>query len=68
MPKIPAAKKAGPCIGFGGLTACPHVVYLTPKQKKDVYALHRQNAATLKKLKAAAKDGPSRKRSRTKRA
>jgi hypothetical protein len=55
MPKIPAPKKVGDCIGFAGLSVCPHTVYLTAGQRKAVHTMHRRNVATLKKLKSVAK-------------
>jgi hypothetical protein len=54
---VPTAKQKGGCVTIGGMTVCPHVVYLTNTQKKAVYKMHRQNALKMKKLEKAAKQG-----------
>jgi hypothetical protein len=61
MTKIPAPKKAGDCVGFAGLTVCPHTVFLTAAQKKKVHSMHSANVSTLKTLKAKAKVASKRK-------
>jgi hypothetical protein len=54
-PKIPAPKRSdNDCISFGGLTVCPHTVYLTRAQKKSVDKMHSHNVSKLRKRKGLA--------------
>jgi hypothetical protein len=66
MAKIPAPKKgSGDCISVGGLTVCPHVVYLTKTQKNATQKMHLQNVSKVQKL-AAKAQSPKKKKAKAK--
>ena len=54
---IPPPTPAGGCVTYMGMTVCPHLVHLKPKQMKTVKKMHQRNIAELKRLKKKAAKG-----------
>jgi hypothetical protein len=69
MARIPAPKRtAEACTSIGGITVCPHVVYLTREQTKTVHQMHLKNVAAAGRSIKAAKAKTTKKQARKKRA
>jgi hypothetical protein len=66
MPTIPAPKQSGDCRSIGGLTVCPHVVYLTKTQTRTVHKMHARNVAKTQKTKNTSKALGRKKKRKTK--
>jgi len=65
MAKIPAPKRtAEACTSIGGITVCPHVVYLTKEQKAAVQQMHLDNVAAVRKGKKSKKTKATKKQAR----
>jgi hypothetical protein len=55
MATIPKPAQTDGCISVGGLTVCPHVVYLTKSQSKTIHKMHGRNVVKMRTLERAAK-------------